>query len=170
MNVADFSITIVFNHKGIEKRLASEIESLIFFKDFLKQNFPNLLNNLGRGKNNSIEFDNYRIGFSLDKQDITIGLIDCKKINTLQENNIYILLDKILNYLNGLVSGRINDYIDLRLNFVYQRTEDNVNDILNGMLNMGNNKFSDIIIALTSFIPHKTQLVFYKKKIAYILF
>ena len=92
-------------------------------------------------------------------------MIDCKEINILQENNIYLLLDKILNYLNDVADGRINDYIEgLRLNFVYQRIENDANTVLNNMLHFGNNnEYSDIIIALTSFIPHKTQLVFYKK-------
>ena len=80
MDIRDFSIGVCFNQKGIDKRLTGYLESLIFIKDFLKKNFPHLLNNLGKGIHNSVEFDNYRILADYYYYGFTIEFIDSTKI------------------------------------------------------------------------------------------
>ena len=165
MKMKDFSIGVCFNQKGIDERLTSYLESLIIIKDFLKENFPNLLNNLGRGEYNSVEFDNYRIVINPKYFYFKIEFIKVNEVDELAEKNIYLIFDKILHLLNNKVKeGRINDYIDyLQLNFVFNQTTDNCIDLLKSItcLNLNEN-VKNISIALTSFIPHKTNITMYK--------
>lgn len=164
MDIRDFSIGVCFNQKGIDKRLTGYLESLIFIKDFLKKNFPHLLNNLGKGIYNSVEFDNYRILTDYYYNGFTIEFIDSTKIDELQEKNMYLIFDKILYFLNDNIKGRINDYVKyLQLDFTFNQIVDDCIDLLKSCLSLKlNESVEDIKIALTSFIPHKTNIIMYK--------
>ena len=123
-----------------------------------------MLNNLGKSEYNSVEFDNYRIVIDCKYSCFIIEFINSNEIDELQEKTMYLIFDKILYFLNDNVKGRINDYVKyLQLHFLFNQITDNCIDFLKSITCLKLDKsVEDVKIALTSFIPHKTNIIMYK--------